>query len=114
MATDQTCGAPPSRGSTILVNIGCTANRSAALRKMAAVSTGRSGLVRAESVMGRSVVVMMNLSAAVMAVASGGRGEITRLEPLRDAAAAPEARKQGNTARVIRAAGYASFNRVDC
>src|SRR5215475_9372085 len=37
MATDHTCGAPPNRGSTILVNIGCTANMSAALRKMAPV-----------------------------------------------------------------------------
>jgi hypothetical protein len=53
------------------VNIGCTAKRSAALRKMAAVSTGSSGLVRAEAVMGRSVVLMMDLSAAVPAVASG-------------------------------------------
>ncbi len=72
MATDHTCGAPPSRGSTILVNIGCTANKSAALRKIAAVSTGSSGLVRAESVTGRSVVLMTDLSAAPTAVASGG------------------------------------------
>src|SRR3954466_1455883 len=42
MATDHTDGAPPSRGSTILVNIGCTANSSAALRKIAAISVGSS------------------------------------------------------------------------
>ncbi len=46
MATDQTAGAPPRRGSTILVNIGCTANRSAALKKMAAVKTTRSWVIR--------------------------------------------------------------------
>src|SRR3954463_16356711 len=47
MATDQTDGVPPSRGSTILVNIGCTANSSAAERKMAAAKTRnrRAGLV---------------------------------------------------------------------
>ena len=36
MATDHTAGVPPSFGSTILVNIGCTANSSAADRKIAA------------------------------------------------------------------------------
>jgi hypothetical protein len=36
MATDHTAGEPPRRGSTILVNIGCTANSSAAERKMVA------------------------------------------------------------------------------
>ncbi len=71
IATDHTAGAPPSRGSTILANIGCTANSSAALTKIAAVSTGRSGLVRAELVAGRSIVLMTDLSAAATAVASG-------------------------------------------
>ena len=33
MATDHTFGAPPSRGNTILVNIGCTANSKNADRK---------------------------------------------------------------------------------
>ena len=47
MATDHTAGAPPSRGSTILVNIGCTANSSAALRKIAAVKTSSSAGLRA-------------------------------------------------------------------
>jgi hypothetical protein len=47
---------------------------------MAAVSTGKSGLVRAESVAGRSVVLMLDLSAVTTAVASGGRGEIMDLE----------------------------------
>src|SRR5712671_932593 len=42
MATDHTDGAPPRRGSTILVNIGCTANSSAAARKIAAPYTGKS------------------------------------------------------------------------
>jgi hypothetical protein len=36
MATDHTDGEPPSRGSTILVNIGWTANKSAADTKIAA------------------------------------------------------------------------------
>src|SRR5438046_1910771 len=36
IATDHTEGEPPSFGSTILVNIGCTANSSAAERKIAA------------------------------------------------------------------------------
>src|SRR6516225_2303839 len=49
IATDHTCGAPPNRGSTILVNIGCTANMSAALRKMApvraaSISRGEDGV----------------------------------------------------------------------
>src|ERR1700681_253627 len=38
MATDHTEGEPPSRGSTILVNIGSIWNSSAALRKMAAMN----------------------------------------------------------------------------
>ena len=42
MATDHTDGAPPKRGSTILVNIGCTMNSSAALRVMAAVNVASS------------------------------------------------------------------------
>jgi hypothetical protein len=37
MATDHTAGEPPNRGSTIFVNMGCTANNNAALRKIAAV-----------------------------------------------------------------------------
>jgi len=36
MATDHTDGEPPSRGSTILANSGCTANKSAADKKIAA------------------------------------------------------------------------------
>ncbi len=46
MATDQTDGAPPSRGSTILANMGCTANRSAALRKIAATKVASSSAGR--------------------------------------------------------------------
>ena len=47
MATDHTAGVPPSFGSTILVNIGCTANSSAADKKIAAAKTRRrtAGLV---------------------------------------------------------------------
>ena len=37
MATDQTAGEPPSRGSTILVNKGWTENSNSALTKIAAV-----------------------------------------------------------------------------
>jgi hypothetical protein len=37
MATDHTDGEPPNRGITIFVNIGCTANNNAALRKTVAV-----------------------------------------------------------------------------
>jgi len=36
MATDHTAGEPPRRDSTILVNIGWTANTSAAERKIVA------------------------------------------------------------------------------
>src|SRR5262249_20136739 len=80
IATDHTCGAPPSRGSTILVNIGWTANRSAALRKMAAVRIGSSSPCwaaagRVRSPVGRSVELMARrLSAVAMAVAGGGTG----------------------------------------
>jgi hypothetical protein len=42
MATDHTAGAPPKRGSTNFVNIGCTMNKSAALRMMAAVNVASS------------------------------------------------------------------------
>src|SRR4051794_4536139 len=42
MATDHTEGEPPKRGSTILVNIGCTANSRAAERKIAAPKAGNS------------------------------------------------------------------------
>ncbi len=56
MATDHTAGAPPRRGITILVNIGCTANKSAALRKMAAVSAASSKL-RRDAVVGVVSVV---------------------------------------------------------
>ena len=42
MATDQTDGEPPSRGSTMRVNIGCTANSSSALVNTAAVNTART------------------------------------------------------------------------
>jgi len=38
MATDQTDGEPPSRGNTIRVNMGCTANSSSALVNTAAVN----------------------------------------------------------------------------
>ena len=37
MATDQTDGEPPSRGNTMRVNIGCTANSRSALTNIAAV-----------------------------------------------------------------------------
>src|ERR1700722_9406657 len=42
IATDHTDDEPPIRGNTILVNIGCTANSNAALRKTAAVKIGTS------------------------------------------------------------------------
>src|ERR1700730_17924294 len=42
IATDHTEGGPPSRGSTILVNIGSIWNSSAALRKMAAMNVASS------------------------------------------------------------------------
>src|SRR5580704_860045 len=42
IATDHTEGEPPSRGSTILVNIGSIRNNSAALRKMAATNVASS------------------------------------------------------------------------
>src|ERR1700686_4967744 len=42
IATDHTEGEPPSRGSTILVNIGSIRNSSAALRKMAAMNVPSS------------------------------------------------------------------------
>jgi hypothetical protein len=75
MATDHTPGAPPSRGSTILVNIGCTANSSAALRKMDAVKTTRSWVIReawswVAGVVGRELVMIFHLSAAMRALAS--------------------------------------------
>ncbi len=44
IATDHTEGEPPSRGSTILVNIGSIWNNSAALRKMAATNAASSAL----------------------------------------------------------------------
>jgi hypothetical protein len=40
IATDHTEAAPPSCGSTILVNIGCTANNSAALTNIPAMKVG--------------------------------------------------------------------------
>src|SRR5665213_81406 len=42
MATDQTDAEPPNRGNTMFVNMGCTANSNAALRKIAAVKSGIS------------------------------------------------------------------------
>src|SRR5262249_43943585 len=42
MATDQTDGAPPKRGSTNFVNIGCTINKSAALRTTVAMNVTSS------------------------------------------------------------------------
>src|SRR6266567_6252477 len=42
IATDHTEGEPPSRGSTILVNIGSIRNKSAALRNMAAMNVASS------------------------------------------------------------------------
>src|SRR5258708_2495671 len=45
IATDHTEGEPPSRGSTILVNMGSIRNNSAALRKMAAMNVA-SGVSR--------------------------------------------------------------------
>src|ERR1700722_4663876 len=42
IAADHTEGEPPSRGSTILVNIGSIWNNSAALRKMAAMNVASS------------------------------------------------------------------------
>src|SRR5262245_19541211 len=41
MAIDHTCGEPPKVGSTMRVNIGCTANSRSALTKTAAVKTIR-------------------------------------------------------------------------
>ncbi len=43
----QTIGVPPNSGSTIFVNIGCTANSSAALRKIADVKTTSNWVIRA-------------------------------------------------------------------
>jgi hypothetical protein len=42
MATDHTDGAPPKRGSTNFVNIGCTMNKSEALRMMGATNVANS------------------------------------------------------------------------
>src|SRR5262249_37183091 len=42
MATDQTDGAPPKRGSANFVNIGCTINKSAALRMTVAMNVTSS------------------------------------------------------------------------
>src|SRR5205814_4293668 len=46
IATDHTAGEPPSRGSNICVNSGCTENKSSALTKMAAVSTASTSRFR--------------------------------------------------------------------
>ena len=46
MATDQTDGEPPSRGSTMRANIGCTANNNSALVNTAAVNTARTSVQR--------------------------------------------------------------------
>src|SRR5260370_41395697 len=50
IATDQTAAAPPSRGSTILVNIGWTANSNAALIRMDAKKVANSKLQGEEAV----------------------------------------------------------------
>jgi hypothetical protein len=39
MATDHTMGAPPSLGSTILANIGCTRNSNSAERSSVAANS---------------------------------------------------------------------------
>ena len=61
MAVDQTDGEPPSLGSTILVNIGCTANSSSAetnstpANSAAAMRESRAGAqARAGAVVSRS------------------------------------------------------------
>jgi hypothetical protein len=46
MATDQTEGEPPSRGSTMRANIDCTANSRSALVNTAAVNTARISVQR--------------------------------------------------------------------
>src|SRR5262245_21012803 len=63
MATDHTDGAPPKRGSTNLVNIGCTRNNSEALSTMAAMNVANSKeraaiARRIGSLMGRSAIPM--------------------------------------------------------
>src|SRR5258708_18384301 len=62
IATDHAEGEPPSRGSTILVNIGSIWNKSAALRKMAAMNVASSApgdcaVRRIASVAGGSAMV---------------------------------------------------------
>ena len=53
MATDHTYGAPPNRGSTSFVNIGCTMNNSEALSTTAAMNVVSSkGRVRAARCIG--------------------------------------------------------------
>src|SRR5262245_5173868 len=49
MATDQTDGVPPKRGSANFVNIGCTINKSAALRTTVAVNVASSNVRRREA-----------------------------------------------------------------
>jgi len=52
MATDHTDGAPPKRGSTSLVNIGCTMNKSEALSTTAAMNVMSKGRARAARCIG--------------------------------------------------------------
>src|SRR5882724_6934418 len=73
MATDHTDGAPPNRGSTILVNIGCTANNSAALTKIAAMKAaserlGRTAAGGVVSLLARSVMGLKTILAKLAGV----------------------------------------------
>jgi hypothetical protein len=52
MATDHTDGAPPNRGSTSFVNIGCTMNNSEALSTTAAMNVSSKARVRAARCIG--------------------------------------------------------------
>src|SRR6516165_7666126 len=76
MATDHTCGVPPRRGSTILVNIGSTANNNAALRKIAATSVLSSPRVEDAGFPAASVGVMKR-------VIGRRQGSSKRVQPVR-------------------------------
>jgi hypothetical protein len=78
MATDHTVGAPPSRGSTILVNIGCTRNSSSADRNsVVANSAGASRKAAGAScgigAVGSRVVIGSSSSAGPEAILGGCR-----------------------------------------
>src|SRR2546430_11526335 len=63
MATDHTDGAPPKRGSTNFVNIGCTMNKSEALRMMGATNVASS---KRRAVVALGVVAFSERSAGAL------------------------------------------------